>query len=92
MNALIEFFTLRPVFTFFGLKIVWYIYLLHMFVQLYIELSEVSQLLAQRNISLLAWSPNSLPLVLTLVAQIAIVRLLLEVAATILLSPRRTET
>lgn len=73
-------------------KIVWYIYLLHMFVQLYIELSEVSQLLAQRNISLLAWSPNALPLVLTLVAQIAIVRLLLEVAATILLSPRRTET
>ena len=92
MDALINFFSLRPVFTFFGLKIVWYIYLLHMFVQLYIELSEVSQLLAQRNISWLTWSPNSLPLILALAAQVAVVRLLLEVAATILLSPRRSET
>lgn len=92
MDGLVDFFTLRPVFTFFGLKIVWYIYLFHMFVQLYVELNEVSHLLAQRGISWLTWLPNSAPLVLGLVAQIAIVRLLLEVAAMILLGPRRDPT
>ena len=67
MDALINFFVLRPVFTLSGLKIVWYIYLLHMFVQLYAELSEVSQLLAQRGINWLTWLPNSAPLILGLV-------------------------
>jgi hypothetical protein len=92
MDALIDFFTLRPVFTFFGLKLVWYIYLIHTFVQLYVSFSEVSLLLAQRNVSWLAWSPNSAPLILGIVAQVAIVRLLLEVAATILLTPKRSES
>jgi len=91
MDALINFFTLRPVFTFAGLKIVWYIYLLHMVVQLYVSVAEVSQLLAQRGISWLTWSPNFIPLILALVAQIALVRLLIEVAATILLTSRRSE-
>ena len=89
MDTLVDFFALRPVFTFFGLKIVWYIYLLHMAFQLYISFAAISQLLAQRGISWEAWSPNSIPVILGLVGQIAIVRLLLEVAATILLSPRR---
>jgi hypothetical protein len=71
---------------------VWYIYLFHMFVQLYVALNEVSQLLAQRGISWLTWLPNSAPLILGLVAQIAVVRLLLEVAATILLGPKRSAT
>jgi hypothetical protein len=92
MEGLVDFFVLRPVFTFFGLKIVWYIYLLHMLVQLYVELNEVSLVLAQRGISWLTWLPNSAPLVLGLVAQIAVIRLLLEVAATILLAPRRNAT
>jgi hypothetical protein len=90
MDALIDFFTLRPVFTFFGLKLVWYAYLLHTLVQLYVSYAEISQLLAQRNLSLLAWSPNAVPLILGIVAQVAIVRVLLEVAATILLTPKRS--
>ena len=92
MDALSNFFTLRPVFTFFGLKIVWYIFLLHVVVELYVELTAVSQLLQQRGISWLTWLPNSAPLILGLIAQIAVVRLLLEVAATILLSRPRSET
>jgi hypothetical protein len=92
MNALSDFFTLRPVFTFFGLQIVWYIYLLHMAWQLYVSVTEVSQLLVQRGISWLTWSPNFLPVLLALVAQIALVRLILEVAATILLAPRRSQS
>jgi hypothetical protein len=91
MNAVMDFFALRPVFTFAGLKIVWYIYLVHMFVQLYVSFAEVAHLLAQRGLSLLAWSPNSIPLLIGLVAQIALVRLLIEVAATVLLAPRRNE-
>jgi hypothetical protein len=89
MDALFNIFALRPVFTFAGLKIVWYIYLLHTFVQLYIAIAEVSQFLAQKGISWLAWSPNFLPAILGLVAQILLVRLLLEVAATILLTSRQ---
>jgi hypothetical protein len=91
MNALIDFFAFRPVFTFFGLKLVWYVYLFHTFVQLYVSFTEVSTLLAQRNLSLLAWLPNSAPLLLGVIAQVLLVRLLLEVAATILLTPRRGE-
>ena len=89
MDTLIDFFTLRPTFTFVGLKIVWYIYLLHTIVQLYISFAEVSRLLSQRNISLINWSPNSIPIILGIVAQVALVRLLIEVAATILLTQKR---
>jgi hypothetical protein len=91
MKTLIDFFAFRPVFTFFGLKLVWYAYLFHTFVQLYVSFTEVSALLAQRNLSLLAWLPNSAPLLLGVIAQVLLVRLLLEVAATILLTPRRGE-
>jgi hypothetical protein len=84
MEALINFFALRPTFTFLGLKVVWYIYLLNTFVQTYIAVSGISRALAQRGISLEVWLPNSVPLILGLIAQLAIVRLLLEVAAIII--------
>ena len=84
MEVLINFFSLRPTFTVLGLKIVWYIYLLNTFVQTYVAVSGISRLLAQRGISMEVWLPNSLPLILGLVAQLAIVRLLLEVAAIII--------
>ena len=81
MNALINFFTLRPAFTFFGLKIVWYLYLVNVVVQAYVSMSGIIQALAQRGISLEMWSPNFIPYLLGVIAQLAIVRLLLEVAA-----------
>ena len=43
MEVLINFFALRPTFTFLGLKIVWYIYLLNTFFQTYIAVSGISQ-------------------------------------------------
>ena len=92
MTALIDFFALRPAFTFFGLQIVWYIYLLHTIIQLYISLSEVGQVLAQRSISWVTWSPNAIPLLLGVVAQVLLVRLLIEVAATVLLGSRRRDS
>lgn len=84
MEALINFFTLRPTFTVFGLKVVWYIYLLNAVIQTYVSISGISQVLAQRGIHLEVWSPNFIPLILGLVAQLAIVRLLIEVAAIII--------
>jgi hypothetical protein len=84
METLINFFALRPTFTFLGLKIVWYLYLLNTFVQTYVAVSGISRLLAQRGISMEVWLPNSLPLILGLVAQLVLVRLLLEVAAIII--------
>ena len=88
MEGLINFFALRPTFTFFGLKIVWYIYLLNTFVQAYIVVSGIFRALAQRGISWETWSPNLIPLILGIVAQLAIVRLLLEVAAIVLSTSR----
>jgi hypothetical protein len=84
MDAIINFFTLRPTFTIFGLKIVWYLYLLNVLVQTYVSISGVIQIMAQRGVQLDLWSPNFLPLLLGLVAQMAIVRLLIEVAAIII--------
>jgi len=84
MDAIINFFTLRPTFTIFGLKIVWYLYLLNVLVQTYVSISGIIQIMAQRGVQLDLWSPNFLPLLLGLVAQMAIVRLLIEVAAIII--------
>lgn len=84
MDALINFFTLRPTFTFFGLKIVWYLYLVNVVVQAYLSISGITQALAQRGISLEMWSPNFIPYLLGVIAQLAIVRLLLEVAALVI--------
>lgn len=89
MDSLINFFTLRPVFTHYGMKLVWYIYLLNAFVQVYTLLIGIIRVLTQRGISLEAWSPNLLPLGLGIVVQLALVRLFLEVAATILSGARR---
>jgi hypothetical protein len=88
MEVLIGFFALRPIFTFWGLKVVWYVYLLNILIQAYIAVSGIFQVLAQRGISWEAWSPNFLPLILTIVVQLALVRLLLEVAAIILSTAR----
>lgn len=84
MEVLINFFALRPTFTFMGLKVVWYIYLLNTVVQTYVAVSGISRVLAQRGISLEVWLPNSLPLILGIIAQLVIVRLLLEVAAIVI--------
>ena len=84
MDALINFFTLQPTFTFFGLKIVWYLYLVNVVVQAYLSISGITQALAQRGISLEMWSPNFIPYLLGVIAQLAIVRLLLEVAALVI--------
>ena len=92
MGSPIDFFALRPFFTFFSLRIVWYIYLLHMAVQLYVSIAEVSHLLAQRGISWLTWAPNSVPLVLGIIAQVGLVRLLIEVAATVLIGRGRPDS
>jgi hypothetical protein len=84
METLINFFALRPTFTVLGLKVVWYIYLLNTFVQVYIAVSGISRVLAEKGISMEAWLPNAIPLILGLVAQLAIARLLLEVAAIVI--------
>jgi hypothetical protein len=90
MDTLINFFALRPVFTFWGLRVVWYIYLSNVIVQSYVAAFGIFQALAQRGISWEAWSPNFLPLILGIVAQLAVVRLLLEVAGIILSNSRTT--
>jgi hypothetical protein len=66
------------------LQVVWYIYLSNVVFQAYIAVSGVFQALAQRGISWESWSPNFIPLILGIVAQLAMVRLLLEIAAIIL--------
>ena len=91
MGSPLDFFAIRPYFTLFSIRVVWYLYLLHMVIQLYTSFSEVAQLLAQRGISWLTWMPNSIPLILAVVAQIALVRLLVEVAAAVLLGSKRSE-
>jgi hypothetical protein len=86
MDGIINFFALRPTFTLFGIKVVWYLYLLNAVVQVYVSISGVSQILAQRGLRLDLWSPSLLPVFIGVIAQIAIVRLLLEVAAHIISS------
>jgi hypothetical protein len=86
METLINFFALRPTFTVFGLKVVWYIFLINSVVQLYVSISGALQILSQRGIHVDLWSPNFIPLWLGVVAQLALVRLLLEVAAIVISS------
>jgi hypothetical protein len=90
MNDLINFFALRPVFTHYGMKVVWYVYLFNAALQLYIAVNGVVRILAQRGISWETWSPNFLPLLLGIVVQLALVRLFLEVAAIILANARHS--
>jgi uncharacterized membrane protein (DUF441 family) len=84
MDALINFFTLRPTFTFWGLRVVWYIYLLNTVVQTYLAVSVIIRALAQRGISWETQSPNFIPLILGIIVQLALVRVLLEVAAIVI--------
>ncbi len=86
MDVLFRLLALQPVFTLFGLRTVWYIYLLNLAVQLYIGIIKIFELLQQQGISWQDWSPNIIPLALGTVSQLLIVRLLIEIAATILLS------
>jgi hypothetical protein len=88
MEALINFFVLRPTFTIKGLQFVWYLYLANTAVQTYLGIANISRLLAQRGISMEVWLPNSIPLFLGLVAQLALVRLVIEVAAIIISDSR----
>ena len=88
MEVLINFFSLRPTFTVWGLKVVWYIYLLNTFIQTYIAVSGISRVLAQRGISMEVWLPNSLPLNPRISSASRIVRLLLEVAAIVIPNSR----
>ena len=89
MNEVINFFALRPLFTHYGLKIVWYIYLANAALQAYIAIAAIFRVLGQHGISWESWSPNFLPLLLGIVVQLALVRLLLEVAAVVLFNLRR---
>jgi hypothetical protein len=90
MNDIINFFALRPAFTHYGMKVVWYMYLLNAFIQTYVAVSGVFRILAQRGISWEAWSPNFIPLVFGIIVQLALVRLFLEVAAIVLASTHRS--
>jgi hypothetical protein len=89
MNQLINFFALRPVFSHYGMKLVWYLYLLNALIRVYIAFNGIFRVLAQRGISWEAWSPNFLPIILEIVVQLCLVRLFLEVAAIILSDARR---
>ena len=89
MDNVINFFALRPVFTHYGLKIVWIIFLVNAGLQLYIAFNTIFRVLAQRGISLEAWSPNLIPVILGVVVQVALVRLFLELAGYILSNARR---
>jgi hypothetical protein len=89
VNVLVDFFTLRPVFTHNGLTFVWYAYLLNVIIQTYNALHAVIGVLAQRGVSWEAWWPNFIPLLLQNFVQLLLVRVLIEVAATILSNARR---
>jgi hypothetical protein len=89
MDNIINFFALRPVFTHYGLRVVWIIFLLNAGLQLYIAFNTIFRALAQRGISVEAWSPNFIPLILGVIVQIALVRLFLELAGYILSNARR---
>jgi hypothetical protein len=91
METLINFFTLRPTFTHLGLKVVWYIYLTNIVVQNYVALSNVSQALAQRGVQINWWSSLA-PSILGVIAQIALVRLLIEVAAIVISSSHTSKS
>jgi hypothetical protein len=90
MDEVINFFALRPVFTHYGMKVVWYMYLLNALIQAYTAVLGIVRILAQRGISWEAWSPNFIPLIFGIIVQLALVRLFLEVAAIILSSTRRS--
>lgn len=79
MNTVIEFFAIRPVFTLYGLRILWAAYLLNQVIP-FMALFTNPHFLVARSI------PGLLALVIQACINIAIFRLLIEVAGFILLS------
>jgi hypothetical protein len=82
LKFLIDFFALRPVITLYGLKIVWFIFLLNLAIQIF-SLA-VGTYAAYGRLNIGQWL-EFIPLLFSPLVQIALVRVLLEVAATILL-------
>jgi hypothetical protein len=77
MSILIDFFAVRPVFTLYGLRIVWGAYLLGQVLPIVAVLTNVNLTVASL--------PGLLAIVLRACLNIALFRLLIEVAAAILL-------
>lgn len=77
MNVLINFFTVRPVFTLYGLRILWGAYLID-------QILPFITILSNPNLSTAAIAPL-LALFLHACLNIALFRLLIEVAAAVLL-------
>ena len=92
MENIANFFTLQPTFTITGLRIIWYVYLLNAIIQLYVAISGIINLFAQRGVTIELWSPNFIPLILGAIAQVLLVRLLLEVAAFIISRSKNAAT
>lgn len=92
METIANFFTLQPTFTITGLRIIWYVYLLNAVIQLYVAISGIINLFAQRGITIEVWSPNFIPLILGAIAQLLLVRLLLEVAGFIISRSKNSTT
>ena len=92
METIANFFTLQPTFTITGLRIIWYVYLLNAVIQLYVAISGIINLFAQRGVTVDVWSPNFIPLILGAIAQVLLVRLLLEVAAFIISRSKNAAT
>ena len=61
-------------------------------VQTYTTVSGIFQVLAQRGVHVELWSPNFIPLLLGLVAQLLLVRLMIEVAAIVISGSPTAET
>jgi hypothetical protein len=91
MDDIINFFALRPAFTHYGIKVVWYVYLLNAFVQAYVAVNGIVNILSQKGISWETWSPNFFPILLGIITQLLLVRLLLEVAAVVFSSARHRD-
>ncbi len=92
METLTNFLTLQPTFTITGLRIIWYVYLLNAVIQLYVAISGIINLFAQRGVTIEVWSPNFIPLILGAIAQLLLVRLLLEVAGFIISRSKNSTT
>ena len=82
MKTLVDFFVLRPAFTLYGLRIIWFLFLLSLALQ-YLALGVGTY--AAHGPRMFEFWLEFMPSVLSNAVYIALVRLLLEVAAIILL-------
>jgi hypothetical protein len=83
VKALIAFFALRPVFTLYGLRVIWFALLLNFAIQ-YFGLAAGTY--ASYGVRMFVYWRDFLPSIFSSLVNIALVRILLEVAAVILLS------